>query len=220
MQRLMVFSRVPEPGRCKTRLIPVLGPGGAAQLHRQLIEATLEVARRWRSAAGGEVEAWFTGGAASAMAEQFGHGCEYRDQPGGDLGRRLAHAFDGAFTDGAAAAIAIGADCPDLTPGLLKRAFETLADTDAVIGPACDGGYYLLGLRRTVPELFRDIAWGTGAVCGQTLAIAGRLGLAVHKLPMLRDIDRPEDLVRVGRSYAPATDEAWGANSETSAPTP
>lgn len=92
------------------------------------------------------------------------------------------------------AAILIGTDCPDLSVGLLVEAFEALRTSDVVIGPAFDGGYYLIGLRRQAPALFEGVAWGTSEVLAATLARAASLGLVVHKLPTLSDVDEPGDL--------------------------
>jgi hypothetical protein len=95
--------------------------------------------------------------------------------------------------------VIIGTDCPDLTIEILTQAFEALKQHDLVLGPAADGGYYLIGLRRLLPELFVEVSWGTSQVRQQTVEIAQSLDLAIAFLPLLNDIDRPEDLV--GRSF-------------------
>ena len=92
------------------------------------------------------------------------------------------------------AVVLIGTDCPDLNAQLIAEAFQALGEHDLVLGPAIDGGYYLIGLRRLIPELFTGIPWSTSAVLRQTLRIAQKLELAVAQLPLLSDVDRPEDL--------------------------
>jgi hypothetical protein len=106
----------------------------------------------------------------------------------------MASAFQGSFETGMNSVVLIGTDCPDLNASLLAQAFQALKQHDLVLGPAEDGGYYLIGLRRLIPELFTGISWSTAEVLQQTQSIAQRLGLAVAYLPLLSDVDRPEDL--------------------------
>ncbi|MCA1990227.1 MAG: TIGR04282 family arsenosugar biosynthesis glycosyltransferase, partial [Desulfarculus sp.] len=120
-----------------------------------------------------------------------------RPQDSGDLGRRMDLALTRALAEGEERAVLIGSDCPGLTAEILEQAFAVLADHDLVLGPAQDGGYYLVGLRRPAPEIFRGIAWGSDRVLRQTLNRAGELGLRVALLPELADLDRPEDLPRL-----------------------
>jgi len=193
-QRLIVFTRFPAAGRTKTRLIPALGAEGAAALHRRLVVRTVRTADALCRARGYELEIWFTGGEASAWRQWLGgEGC-CRDQGEGDLGERLARAFAVSFQEGATVVVIIGTDCPGLTAGLLGRAFDGLRGNPVVFGPAADGGYYLVGMTRMVPELFRDVAWGTERVLGDSLGIVARVGLNAALLDRLEDIDRPEDL--------------------------
>jgi hypothetical protein len=107
----------------------------------------------------------------------------------------MASAFQASFAAGMTGVVTIGIDCPDLDAELLAEAFEKLKTFDVVLGPARDGGYYLIGLRRLVPELFAGLDWGTSKVRQQTVDIAENIGLAIAFLPWLDDIDRPEDLV-------------------------
>ncbi len=194
VMRLIVFSRYPEPGTTKTRLIPVLGTDGAARLQCDLTRHTLAQARAFRRTAAVTVEVRYDGGDAKKMAECFGNDVEYRPQGAGDLGCRMGRALADAFRDGAARAVVVGADCPGITPRLLREAFERLADADVALGPATDGGYYLIGLRRLVPELFHAIAWGGEHVLQSTLDRAAELSQSVALLEPLSDVDRPEDL--------------------------
>ncbi|GAC1380996.1 MAG: hypothetical protein NVSMB30_28790 [Hymenobacter sp.] len=118
-----------------------------------------------------------------------------RCQAPGDLGERMAAAFAAAFEAGARRVAIIGTDCPGLRAAHLTQAFAQLADHDVVLGPATDGGYYLLGLRQPCPELFQNKAWSTASVLPDTVAEAERLGYRVALLPELRDVDTAVDLV-------------------------
>jgi rSAM/selenodomain-associated transferase 2/rSAM/selenodomain-associated transferase 1 len=191
--RLAIFARFPEPGRAKTRLIPALGPAGAAQLHAEMVRHTLRRVDELDGRHGVSLEVWFAGGNTEWFRAAFGERC-YRRQTEGDLGARMAHAF-GAMLADARAAVIIGTDCPALTARIVSDAFGALRDHDLVLGPATDGGYYLIGLRRPIPDLFDRMSWGTSGVLSETLARAERLGLGVHLLPSLDDVDEPSDLV-------------------------
>ena len=190
----MIFTRYPEPGTTKTRLIPALGAAGAAQLQRQMTEHTLAQARRLQRDRRVTVEVLFAGSSHQTMQDWLGSELVYRQQSSGDLGHRMQSAFEASFIDGMARTVAIGIDCPDIDAPLLAAAFEALAHHDLAIGPAADGGYYLIGLKRLIPELFTGINWGTSEVLATTQRIAQKLGLNTFNLPLLNDVDRPEDL--------------------------
>lgn len=192
--RLTIFARYPEPGTTKTRLIPTLGEQGAADLQRRMNHHTFRMARRWRAHAGQRVQVRFTGGSVEQMRQVFGNELSYVDQGGGDLGDRLKRVFEDAQHEGLNAAIAIGTDCPELDDTAIQRAFDALEGHDIVLGPASDGGYYLIGMRRLHAALFEDIDWGTERVCTQTQQRIARLGLRAAVLPTEDDIDEPEDL--------------------------
>ena len=192
--RLIVFTRYPEPGKAKTRLIPTLGAEAAAAIHRQMTEHTLAQAKPLQQQRSLSVEVWFAGGDRAQMQNWLGADRLYQPQPDGDLGDRMAKAFQTSFDNGVKAAIIIGTDCPELTDALLVEAFQALQQTDLVLGPATDGGYYLIGLRRLVPELFEAIAWSTDRVFQQTVDIASKLNLSLTTLLTLTDVDRPDDL--------------------------
>lgn len=198
-QHLIIFTRYPEPGTTKTRLIPALGAQGAAELHRQLAEGTLSQARRLQASASISLEVRFTGGTTRQMQEWLGVDLTYRLQGNGDLGERMSQALTEAFQAAIEQAVIIGTDCPSLDEVLLAKAFDRLHQNDLVLGPAQDGGYYLIGVRCEYPELFTNIHWGSDRVFEQTLAIAQRLNLSIATLPELPDIDRPEDLNLLSR---------------------
>lgn len=191
---LLIFTRYPEPGTTKTRLIPVLGEAGAAELQRQMTHHTLVQAENLRSQRSLSIHICYAGGSLPLMQEWLGADLSYRQQGKGDLGQRMKFAFQSAFTAGANRVVAIGIDCPDIDAALLNQAFEALKQHDLVLGPAEDGGYYLIGLNQLVPELFAGIDWGTDTVLNATQNIAQNLGLEVYALRLLNDVDRPEDL--------------------------
>lgn len=193
-EALLVFVRWPEPGRAKTRLVPRLGSAGAARFYRGMAERTVATARRC-DGAGLDRVVWFTPRERAAdIADWLGQGLRYEHQPGGDLGSRLEHAFRRAFAEGATRVVAVGTDCPSLDPEHVHQAFRGLEEADAVVGPAEDGGYYLLGLARPFPDIFRDIPWSTDRTFAETLARLRSGGRSIRLLPALRDVDRPEDL--------------------------
>jgi hypothetical protein len=175
-------------------LAPALGQRGAADLQKRLTTATLAVIEPLRLSQAVEVEVRYTGGNRRAMHDWLGDRYTYRRQGSGDLGDRMSRASQAAFTQGVRKLAMIGTDCPALTAEILARAFLRLATTDLVLGPAFDGGYYLIGLKRPAPKLFQDIPWGSERVRCVTLASARGLGLSTALLTMLHDIDRPEDL--------------------------
>jgi rSAM/selenodomain-associated transferase 2/rSAM/selenodomain-associated transferase 1 len=191
-EHLIVFTRYPEPGKTKTRLIPVLGAEGAAALQRQMTEHTLAQVRTLSESV--SVEIRFAGGDRASMQHWLGSNLDYQPQGNGDLGARIARAFQAAFAQGAERVMTIGTDCPELDANCLQHAFALLHQHDLVLGPATDGGYYLIGLGRFIPALFDQIRWGTADVLQQTTAIAEGLGMAVAYLDPLSDIDRPDDL--------------------------
>lgn len=191
---LAVFTRFPSPGTTKTRLIPKLGPGGAATLHRQMTERVIAQAKKFCNQSCTELEIHFDGGSIDTMNEWLGPHTFVR-QKEGSLGERMEFTFRRAFTSGVSKAIIIGTDCPGLTSDILHQAITALDNNTLVLGPAFDGGYYLIGLAAPCPALFTDIAWGTPTVFAQTMARAQ--SLTVHHLPFLHDIDHPEDLAHL-----------------------
>ncbi len=202
-QRLIIFTRYPQPGATKTRLIPALGAEGAADLQRQLTEKVVAEARQLRRGGGLDIEIRHAGGDAGSMAVWLGNDLRYADQGPGDLGRRMATAFADGFAAGAGAMVLVGSDIPALTEAVLAAAFEALGRADLVLGPAADGGYYLVGLRLPRPELFTGVAWGSAGVCAETLERAATAGLVTVLLEELRDVDRPEDLPLIGHPAGP-----------------
>ena len=193
-KRLILFTRCPVPGRAKTRLIPALGAEGAVALHRRLVFRSLRTAHKACRAASADLEVRFEGGTEQAMSHWLGERARFLQQGAGDLGERIARAFEDSFQSRSLATVIIGSDCPGLTPDVITEAFARLTETSVVLGPARDGGYYLIGLSRPTPELFRGIPWGTDRVLADSLAVLQRQGCKAALLEPLEDIDRPEDL--------------------------
>lgn len=187
---LIIFTRYPEVGKTKTRLIPALGEAGAAKLQQKLTEYTVQEA----SKVAVNCRIYFSGGNQELMREWLGDSYAYYPQSEGDLGEKLIAALEETCSENVEKVVIIGIDCPDLNADLIKQAFSELSDKDVVLGKAEDGGYYLIGLRDCIPALFQGITWGTDQVLQQTVAIAEKLGLEMSFLPMLNDIDTPEDL--------------------------
>jgi rSAM/selenodomain-associated transferase 1 len=127
------------------------------------------------------------------------HGLRLLDQKGDDIGCRMAGVFEELFEAGHKPVVMVGTDVPAMPSGILLEARDRLATHDVVLGAAEDGGYFLIGLRKPVPELFRDIPWSTGEVRALTLKKAAALGLTVAELSMQRDIDRVEDLIALAQ---------------------
>jgi uncharacterized protein len=184
--RLALFTRYPVSGAAKTRLIPALGAEGAAAVHKTLTERTVATLRQ----AGQPVEIYYTGGEAEDFVNWLGDDLRYVRQVEGDLTDRLLAALHPAPV------IFFGSDTPDLSPTHVEAAIAALARCDVAIGPADDGGYYLIALSTPYPDLFRDIRWSSEHTMADTLARAQNSGLRVELLQTLHDCDRPEDLAR------------------------
>ncbi|BAY84909.1 hypothetical protein NIES267_44070 [Calothrix parasitica NIES-267] len=200
-KHLIIFTRYPEPGKTKTRLIPALGVEGAANLQRQMTEFTLSKVKKFQESAAISFEIRFAGGNLQLMQNWLGTELNYLHQGEGDLGKRMENSFLSALNKGAQEVVIIGIDCPNLSAEVLTQAFEKIPNCDLLLGPAVDGGYYLIGLKRTIGELFINIDWGTSKVLQQTVDIAQQLNLSVCYLPTLADVDRPEDLPIWENSY-------------------
>lgn len=190
---LIVFAREPRPGSVKTRLAAVLGEQTAAELYERMVRDVLAGCAHLD----GVTATVYWAAADDALPRMSAeYGSVSRLQPPGDLGERMAGAFQEMFADGIDQCCIIGSDAPDLPAEYLASAFALLDgdDVDVVYGPCVDGGYYLLGMKKMWPELFHGIAWSSAQVLVQSLAAAQRLQLSVRLLPEWRDIDTIEDL--------------------------
>ncbi|HUX09046.1 MAG TPA: TIGR04282 family arsenosugar biosynthesis glycosyltransferase [Terriglobia bacterium] len=182
-----IFARAIVPGKTKTRLIPSLGAEGAAEFHRALISDAL---RKVAGLKGNMARYLFVaGGNLDSVPEIF----ECRRQQGRDLGRRIERAF-GELLLKHSRVVVIGTDSPALAPSLLRLALEELRTVDAVLGPCPDGGFYLVGLRRTVRGLFAQVRMGTEYAFRDTLDRLLAHGFTCSLLEPCPDIDRPQDL--------------------------
>lgn len=187
---MAVFARAPIPGKAKTRLIPALGPQGAADFHRALVSDAL------RKVAGLKVEAahYLFAAGGKIPEELVPSTFQLRRQSGRDLGQRMERAFAQLLRQHLRV-VMIGTDSPELTPSILRLALEELRATDAVLGPCPDGGYYLIGLRRTGRGLFTGARLGTESALQDTLDSLLAHGFSCSILEPCPDIDRPPDLL-------------------------
>ncbi|ALI97682.1 TIGR04282 family arsenosugar biosynthesis glycosyltransferase [Rufibacter tibetensis] len=188
---LLVFVRAPKLGKVKTRLASTIGNERALQVYEQLLQITHNAivpveAVKWVCYADevSEVDLWSQGNFEKRLQSTKN-----------ELGHRMHETFAQGLVEGFSPIIIIGSDCPGISSQLIEEAFLKLETSDVVIGPAQDGGYYLLGINFLVPELFANIPWSTDKVLTSTLAAAQQLNLAVSLLPQLADVDEEADLV-------------------------
>lgn len=197
---LMIFVKYPEPGKVKTRLARSIGEREASRLYRRMAEDTVRCLGASGSGRHGNNDEYETivfydpPEKFQEIKDWLGEGPRYIRQSGGDLGERLAGAFDVVFSAGAGRVAVVGTDCPGVTQDTVTKALARLREKDVVIGPAADGGYYLIGLSRNAPELFASIDWSTDMVFNQTLENVERLGLSFTTLEVMKDVDELSDL--------------------------
>lgn len=223
---LVLFMKAPRSGTVKTRLTPRVTMDEAADLYRAFILDTLNLARR--TAAATLFVAWTPDDGRAELVSTLGDpDVNWLRQRGSDLGERLSNAFAAFRRDGWEKTVVLGGDSPLLPHSIVEEAFEALDRHDVVLGPADDGGYYLIGLsgpgrRRKSDDrcdrLFESIHWGTGRVLGQTRAAIRACGLSCHELPAWHDVDRPADLDRIAleiRTLRAGGDHLTGRYTET-----
>lgn len=190
---LLVFTRTPEPGNVKTRLLSVMDAPRAAAIQAGLLQRTLETAR---ASTADIIELWCTPTVQHPvlleLEDRFS--LTLRTQAGAGLGERMSSAMEQSLERYRHVAL-VGSDCMDLVAADIDLAMEQLAaGNDVVLGPALDGGYYLIGLSRLYRQLFAGIEWGTDRVLEETRERVAQSGLKLFELPARRDLDRPEDL--------------------------
>ncbi len=186
---LIVFVKAPRPGQVKTRLAAAVGDTQAAEIYLRLLRRTVLAFSELP-----QVEVRFAPDEAEAEIRPWVLSpWRRRPQGEGDLGARLRRGFAEAFAGGARRVVVVGSDCPGVERGDIEAAWAALAAHDVVLGPARDGGYWLVGLRAPQPALFEEIAWGGSAVLCQTRERAAQRGLEVHLLRELADVDTLED---------------------------
>ena len=212
-ERLILFTRYPEPGTTKTRLVPVLGPEGAAEFQRRLTERAACAAAEAGRRRGRSLEIRHAGGGETRMRQWLGEGFTFRPQGCGDIGTRMQTSLGAAFAEGAPRAVLIGSDIPGLTSAAVIHAFDALRHHDLVLGPATDGGYYLIGMtaacfQRGTPYLVPGTAWGSSDVLARTLDMVRGARLTHHLLETLADVDRPQDLPAAMQALCTGPDRA------------
>lgn len=182
---ILLMAKAPRPSFVKTRLAAQIGPAEATDLYRRLVERQIrDIPTAW------PLEVHFAPEDAEVeMRAWLGAGPKFVPQVDGDLGARLSAAFDHAFTQGARTAIAIGGDCPELGVDDFHQAAGVLQRKDVVLGPACDGGYYLIGLRGPAPFLFAHMPWSTPEVLSTTVDRLEQAGLSLELLGVKEDVD-------------------------------
>lgn len=197
---LVVLTKAPVRGLVKTRLAAAIGPDAALAVHERLVAHTLtEVARACERLAPIDAVVRVTPDEATESARRWvPSAIRVAPQGDGDLGARIGRAMEAAFAAGASRVVSIGIDCPDLTSEHLALAFDALERSDVVLGPAKDGGYWLIGARARAPALFADVPWSTPDVLALTRRRAREAGWSLAELKTLSDVDTPADL------------EAWG----------
>lgn len=187
---LVVIAKEPVPGAVKTRLAPILGADGAARVAAAMLADTLAVVAQV------DAEPWvcFAPPNARTRMAHLAPGCGLLAQVEGDLGDRLAACFAALLGGGAEQVVIVAADTPHVPRATYQAAFALLDQVDVVLGPAVDGGYYLAGAKAALPELFVGVPMGTDAVLQVTIQRAIHRRLRIGTVPMLRDLDRLEDL--------------------------
>ncbi len=194
MNHVLFFARAPRPGQVKTRLAADVGPDAALEIYRTLGLRVVD-----QIAGVSSITVWYEPADAEEEMRAWLGDLRFEAQPEGDLGARLTHAFAAHFTaHPGEPAIAVGADAPDVDAAAIETAGNALRSTDVVLGPATDGGYYLIGLARPLPELFQDMPWGTEEVLDATRAACKGMRITPELLPVLRDVDRLSDLKALG----------------------
>lgn len=206
---LVVMAKAPVTGMVKTRLVPPLSPEEAAELYRCLLLDLLESLGSFKWA---DLFVAFTPADAASLFDKLApSGFVCFPQRGADLGGRMNHIFEDLFCKDYRNIVLVGSDLPYLPSSFLKEAFVILERSaqDLVLGPGCDGGYYLIGMNRHIPEVFEGIAWSTKSVLSKTIQKLTDLGLKPYLLPLWFDIDTAEDLRYLKSSANPLTDHSW-----------
>jgi hypothetical protein len=192
---LVMFVKYPEPGQVKSRLALTLGDRDAAQVYKTVTAKLISAVAPPSKGAGYDMAvAYSPADAADDMRTWLGSGIQLRPQTGANLGDRMRKAFADGFALGYKRIVIIGSDCPAVTQKLIIEALRKLDRHEVVIGPAADGGYYLIGLCQAEPNLFTVIDWSTEHVLAQTIERCNTLHRSYVLLPELRDIDQIEDL--------------------------
>jgi rSAM/selenodomain-associated transferase 1 len=200
LEQLGVFAKYWEPGKVKTRLATSLGAPVAAELYYCFLAAVIENCERAFN--GRRLLAYAPMERRGAFSVLAGVGWHLEPQAAGDLGQRMQQYFASAFARGCERVVLIGSDSPNLPPTFIRSAFQRLEHEQVVLGPSEDGGYYLIGARLELPDVFSDISWSTGEVFGQTVDRLRHAGMTWHELPGWYDVDDLADLMRLRSDLA------------------
>lgn len=190
---VLIFIKSPEREKVKSRLASVIGDETALTLYKSFILDIIETLQRGNF----PLKIFFyPPDSREALENWIGHNCDYIPQEGGDLGERMKNAFIQSFSEGLEKVLLIGSDIPDLTGAVVNEAFESLDNHDAVIGPASDGGYYLIGFKKStfLPDTFQGITWSNDSVFRKTMGVFNEARLRFHILPEWGDVDTMDDL--------------------------
>ncbi|WP_274473975.1 TIGR04282 family arsenosugar biosynthesis glycosyltransferase [Mangrovimonas aestuarii] len=184
---LIIFAKHPELGQVKTRLAKEIGPESALTIYDQLLNHTNQITKELNV----DIRICYSGSSSKNRIETFAD-YQHKPQQGNDLGERMKHSFKEALTEGYQEIILIGSDIFELQANHIKKAFQSLITCDVVLGPSKDGGYYLIGMKNLIPNLFENKLWSTKTVLRDTLS--DLQGEAVFLLEELNDIDSLDDL--------------------------
>jgi len=193
---LIIFQKNEILGKVKTRLAASVGEESALKIYRTLFQHTHSILKEIVV----DQFIFYSDFIPEKEIEKTGVVHE-RIQTGKDLGDRMLNAFESVFSEGYDSVIIIGTDCADLRPDHIQEAFRQLDQNDAVLGPALDGGYYLLGLKKLIPEIFEEIDWSTDQVLNQTQTKLKKLNYKVRTIETLSDIDHIEDWEKVKKRF-------------------
>lgn len=196
-----MFAKFWASGEVKTRLAAAIGAEQAARLHQIFVQTLLE---RFGRTADRRTVVYAPAGRAKSFAALAGDGWGLAAQAEGDLGQRMRSWFEVAFASGASRAVLIGSDSPTLPEPYVASAFQLLDDHDVVLGPAVDGGYYLVGAARPAPPIFEDMPWSQPSVWDETVARLAAAGWSCAALPRWYDVDEWDDLLRLRAELAAA----------------
>jgi len=191
LRKLGIFVKIPTPGQVKTRLVPPLEPDQACELYTAFLMDLFARLTRLKKLSG---TVFYAGGDPAALEELVPDRYALVAQEGEDLGERMAGAFEEMLAGEGSSAVLIGSDSPDIPLPFVKRAFQKLKNADVVLGPAFDGGYYLIGMKRPIRPVFEGIAWSEPTVMRDTLERIRAANLSLAMLPPWYDVDSADSL--------------------------
>ncbi len=207
---VILFVKLPEKGKVKSRLARDMDEDFVLRLYESMALDTIDMLKKGKAPFR---ICFFPPGALGRVKAWLGQEYSYMPQTGDDLGERMEQAFARVFSEGVTQALLIGSDIPGLNAAVIGEAFDSLLEHDSVIGPADDGGYYLIGFKRNSfePSIFHDMIWSTDSVYRETVGRLGRKSRTIHVLPQCADVDTKEDL----KTLLDRTEKQGSAASQT-----